>query len=58
MKDLYVEYNNELIYVGYIKPFIYEGETLYKIEREGMFTQIYNDNQLKQFLNEHTFIVK
>lgn len=58
MKNLYVEYDRELIYVGYIEPFVYAGETLYKVEREGMFTQVYNRDGLKTFLNEHTFIVK
>lgn len=58
MKNLYVNYNNDLIYVGYIEPFVYEGETLYKIERVGMFTQVYNSKQLREFLDEHTFIIK
>lgn len=58
MQNLYVEINNELIYIGYIKPFVYEGETLFKVERKGMFTQVYNRRELKEFLNENTFIVE
>lgn len=58
MKNLYVKYNDEFIYVGYIEPFVYEGETLYKVERKGMFTEVFKRNELKQFLNEHRFIVR
>lgn len=58
MKNLYVKYNDELIYVGYIQGFVYQGETLYKVERAGMFTQVYNKNELKTLLNEHSFIIK
>jgi hypothetical protein len=58
MKNLYVEFNKKLIYIGYIQEFVYQGETLYKVERAGMFTQVYNKNELKTFLNEHSFIIE
>ena len=58
MKNLYVEINNELNCVGYIEQFEYDNETFIKVERVGMFTQVYSKKEFESFMNEHTFIIE
>ena len=58
MKDIYVKYNDELIYIGYAKEFIYEGETNILVNRKGMNEEVYKPKEFKEFIKKSNFILK
>lgn len=58
MKKIFVKINERIEEIGYIEKINYDNEIFYKVVRKGMFDEIYNENELKDFIKNSNFIIK